>query len=599
MRSLIFLVTGLVAGIAATLFITNSTDTTDNKQQSVTTSVSAPKAKTPSPFDPVSDAHAPAKAPAQPVVVTTNTTMNTPKPDATLPDTGVTDVKHYRDVIAYLQYIDQADSSEFERLLQTLPVSNHYDSPYAAVLHTAIYQRWAELDIDEALTYATEKMNDRDGAYQHYSMQGISLLAASDPDYVREWIKDNAQDTPGLIDAVYSGLATNDPEAFVREFISTMDTSGAGFRNGHGYGEGFGAIHSAMMQWAEQDPQAALEFIDTQVDSRIFDDIGMRENILYTWFEQDPTAASTEIEALLNDPNTTTDTRMMLADLHISQLAKTDPEGALQWAMAQDNPMLKENAVMNIIYSWDHDNITGLQSFIDQLPADQRDRVLPMAAPMIANSMARTDPAAAMAWAEQLPEGQKQAAMSGVIGEWAYKDPDATIEWLSSLPNIPENQGLIIEAAGSIIHNDPEQAVQLFERMPQTLQTDLVEPLIYTLAQRGPDSARQWLSQQSNPEVLQMGSIVLDTLDPNTDTTTTLDNVAGLQTNRREEIMFNTIMERAMTDHATVLQWIQSTPLIAEEERTSLLEIVGDYGGYGGGYSGGFGGAYFPRRYSE
>jgi len=207
---------------------------------------------------------------------------------------------------------------------------------------------------------------DRRESYRRDAIEGITLLASLEPDYVQQWIEDFAPDAPELLQAAYTGVASNDPEAFVREF--SLSAGGQSIRR-----EDYGAFHSAVMLWAETEPQEAMAFLNTEIDSPMTD--GIREGIFYLWLRHDPETAMIEIESLLNDPTANEDSRMMLSQLYISEMTKADPESALRWALTQDNPMLQENAAMNVIFSWDPADTSGLQGFIDQLPPEQRDRL--------------------------------------------------------------------------------------------------------------------------------------------------------------------------------------------------------------------------------
>ena len=456
-------------------------------------------------------------------------------------------------------------------MLQGNPDRFH-NSLFATTLQAAIYQRWAELDIDTALTHIANSADSRDGSYIPQAMQAISLLAALEPDYVKQWLTDYAPNTSVLLEAAWSGIASNDPETFVREYLTSAN-------NNADHHEHYGALHSAVIQWAEKDPRAALSFIHTEANESIFD--SLEEPIIYTWMQQDPAAALSEIETLLNDPNTNEVNRRILTDLYIQETAKADPNSALQWALAQSDPANQDDAVMNILYNWDNNDPAELQGFIDQLPTEQRDRLLPMAAPMITSNMARTDPTAAVEWAEQLPEVHKNNAIAGIIDRWADTDPGSAINWLGNLPDTPDNQMLMYSAASSVIHRDPSLATDIFIKLPQNMQAELVEQVVVSFADhQGQDTARDWLSQRSDPTVQQIGAIALDSLDPDIDAISLLDRIGSLQTNHRVNLLYRTISQRAYTDNEAVTQWVINTPLLSEDERREMQYMTQSINSY-------------------
>jgi len=508
------------------------------------------------------------------------------------PSTAVADIQHYRELLATVRYISNADSTDLIFLLGELPTPN-YNQPYSFALNTAIYQRWAEIDIDEALSYASDQFNNRNGRYNHDPQQAISILAALKPEYVQEWINNNASKNSSLLHAAYSGIASSDPESFLRNLLATSDLNNSLHNADHG--ELTGAIHTAIMKWADKDPQAAMAFLETegeQLDSsgRLHLAEGMKQSLLYTWFDKDPDAAIVEIEALMNDPTASVESQMMFTDLYSRHLATDDPDTALQWALAQESPMLRDNALMNIIHSWDSYDSTGLVSFIDQLPGDQKNSILPMAGPQIAMNMARNDPASAIAWAEQLPAGSREQALSGAVHQWIESDPTSAMSWIQNLPDTPENQLLLMEAASSLVYRNPDLSTEVFSRLPETMQASLVNQMVYMQAERSPESAREWISQQNNPTVRELGFITLDSMDPNVDAVTLLDRVASLQTVDRENLLMNVISTRAGTDIEFIKQWVTTSPLLTESERTELTDVTKMFSsGYSGsGYSGGY-----------
>ena len=498
------------------------------------------------------------------------------------------DIKDYRELKSALQSLELADSGELKSLLSEMP-DNLYDKTYVNALNTAIYQRWAEIDIDGALLYVVEIFEGRGRRHQGNPTQAISILASMNPEYVSDWIENYASDNPALMHAAYSGIASKDPEAFIKSFLENSKSANP-LRE-----DEFGTFHTALMQWGEQDPQSAFAFLNSEQE--LGDLEGMKENLLYMWFERDPYAAIAEIEALLNDPLSSSDSRMMLTDLYTRHLAETNPDSALQWALAQEDPMLRESSLMSIIYSWGDSNPDSLLSFIDQLPPAERESVLPMAAPAIAASMARNDPAGAIAWAEQLPVNSRQGAIMSIVDQWIHTDSTSAMNWLRNQPDTAENQGILMNAAGSLLYRDPALASEVFTTLPVNVQNVMAEQMIFMQLDRGPDAAKDWLVQQTNPTVLEIGSIVLDTMNPDVDSITVLDRIASLQSNNRQNLIMSAISERA-SDMGSIRQWITESTLLTEEERIMLKQMTGNFSsGYGSPYysPGDFSDEYYMR----
>lgn len=563
MKNLVFLITGLAIGIAGTIVTNGSAFRNQTLQPEPPVSNDPPIPQTApevqSPFTSVSSG-------TEPNTANTSSTETTNTASLTLADG--TALEHYLELQASLLHLQNADSDTIMSLLNDTSIDFHSNA-YSNALYTALYQRWAETDIDAALLQVVEQMESRGGRYAGNPMEAVSILAATDPEYVSEWIENHASDVPSLMHAAYSGIASKDPEAFIRNYLANSDGDNP-FQD-----DEFGALHSAFMHWADQDPQAAMAFLENEAQPG--DLHGMKEGILYTWYDRDPDAAIRKIEALLNDPASPSESHMMLTELYTRHLANTNPDEALQWALAQDDPMDRENALMSLIYSWDENNPHSLLSLIDQLPAAERESILPMAAHQIANTMARNDPTGAIAWAESLPIGSREGAIMSVVEQWIYTDPDSAINWIQSQPATPENRQLLMTATGSMLYTNPTRASEIFTTLPEDMQSDMAEQMVYMQVDENPDTARDWVAQQTNPVVQEIGYIALDSMNPEVDAISILDRIGSLQSNNRGQLFIRAIDARASTDLTAVKQWVTDTPLLTDMERDILTEMTSSF----------------------
>ncbi len=567
MKSIALLIVGVITGVAAGVFSTSRINQPKNLPEPVAPATTVQQSKDiASPFSPINDA-----APKTTIVAEQipNHQQSAPTTVTTQPDKTLSESKHYREVISYLQYIDTANSDELLALLPEVKKSNG-NSPFARTINTAIYQRFSEVDIEAALDHAISEIENTRNQYSHWAHEGLSVLASLEPDFVRDRIESIDSDAPysSLKTAMYAGIASNDPEQFARQIVEDREGDEP-LRDE--------ALSMAISEWAIQDPQAAWDFLQTEADEQTRS--MQADQILYMWFERDPDAALVEIEALLNNGSSNPEQQYMLTDLYVSHLSRTDPDAAYQWALSQDDPMLKENALMTVLHNWDVNDTAGLESFINQMDPTMAERYMPMAISALANNMAETDPDRAMKWAEQLPEAQGFEAKMNIVSQWAHTNPDAAAEWLFNLPDTPGNDLLIQSSAGSFLYGNPETAKQVFSRMPPNIQSGLTQQMMMTLE---PQAAREWLNEQTNPEVQQIGSIILTATDPNTDTNTVLDQIAGLQqSNHRQGMLFNAIGERMRTDRPAVQQWISNTNLLSADERDMLQQMTPEFNRFG------------------
>ncbi len=565
MRSLVLLVVGLIAGSAIGAFSTTRFKQRNTPPAPITQPAATKPAEPASPFAPI-------EKESPPVAQEPNVSDTSPRNDSTTTLPAVTEqslsqVKHYHQLQQHLQFIDTASSEQLETLSSLLNNDNDR-SPFTRAMNAAVYQRWAEVDLNTALDYAIAGIkNQSNRQYSRWAHESLTILASVDPDYVREHIEsiDTGYEYSELKHALYAGLASNNPEQLARQYADANSPNS----------ERFQTLSMAFDEWARTDPQSAWNFIQTELDSQaqsIFSN-----QVMHLWYEQNPATALEEIEKQLSNNTLDQNQSYVMTEMYAEHLSKTDPNAAYQWIQSQLDTDARVGALMNLVHNWDPNDPTGLQSFVDQMDPADRDQVMPMAISSMAFNMARTDPASAIAWAEQLPEEQRVEAHMNIIGEWAMTSPDAAAEWLFNLPESEANNHIIAANAGAFLHGDPETAKRFFARMPTDIQSDYIEQMVHSLAQQSPEAAQQWLNEQSNSEVQLIGSITLNSMDPNSDTTTLLNQIGSYNNRRRTNLLMSTIMQRMGSHEAEVKQWIASTTLLADDEREMVEQITAGY----------------------
>ena len=480
-------------------------------------------------------------------------------------------ITHYHDAIAALQAIDTADSDQLLEFSQQISKSRFEDS-FAQAMHTAIYQRWAEVDIDTAIDHALAAMeySSRKFNNTHWASEGLAVISAEQPAYLQSKVEQLTANDPHseISRAIYRGIATNDPEQFARYALS-MESENQSARFG-----GTSMLSTAIFEWGSIDPQAAFAWLKQEASDEQW--ATHQGPLLYRWFEQDPDAAFIEVEALINDGsaanfhNTT-----MLSELYTRHLATSDPSAAMQWVMSQENIHDKENILMGMMYTLGETNPDAAQNLFSQFNFDEYPQLMPMAVQAVANSMGMHDPQSAMAWADQLPDNQAIEARISIVSHWSYTDPAAALEWLTQLPDTQENIQIFSMAAHSLMNSgDPETLKQLYPQLPPQTQTELAEMVTLNLARRSEQDTREWLNTQANSEVRQIGNIVLDSMGSETDTFTVLENIAGLQSDSKQSLLFNTLGQRMLTDKAGVEQWLSGTTLLTGEEHDMINQVL-------------------------
>jgi hypothetical protein len=125
---------------------------------------------------------------------------------------------------------------------------------------------------------------------------------------------------------------------------------------------------------------------------------------------------------------------------------KRDPDAAAQWVGRVNDPDLREQLVGSLAVGYaDIDPAQAAECALQLLqPGAMLDRSLAE----IAWTWAMREPAAAVAWVAQFPEGSaRQMALGNVMSIWGNRDRAASLAWIENLPG----SSLQTEAAAALL----------------------------------------------------------------------------------------------------------------------------------------------------
>ena len=103
------------------------------------------------------------------------------------------------------------------------------------------------------------------------------------------------------------------------------------------------------------------------------------------------------------------------------------------------------------------------------------------------------DPAAALVWAQQHPDGYGNLAMQGAINGWWQKDPKAAEAYVASQPDASGHQEMTMSFAGMLFRSDPAHARQWVSQL-QSLDARRAgnNAIAQDWAQDDPEAATRW-----------------------------------------------------------------------------------------------------------
>jgi len=212
--------------------------------------------------------------------------------------------------------------------------------------------------------------------------------------------------------------------------------------------------------WAELEPEAAAAWVKQLPDA------GFRNTaITATCIEialRNPALAFDLVQNYYSGPRADRG----LPNLIFTAWAETDPTTAIAKASELSQPLERQNALYSIAATW-----------------------------------ASKDPQSALAWAESLPNEERNVAIGNVIFKWTENDPHAVRAWFQQLPD-----GLIKQMAAdnlprSLATADPLAAAQFVAELPPgSAQTRAAEEVARAWANSDPGSAAEWAKAFPNGE---------------------------------------------------------------------------------------------------
>ena len=281
------------------------------------------------------------------------------------------------------------------------------------------------------------------------------------------------------------------------------------------------ALKIVGREWGEQDPQAVLQWLEGAALSAS-ERQSIQKSALDGLIRRDPVAA---LELM---PGLDTTMRNRLLPDTIRQLARKNPEAALEWIqnepesyvkskvvreaigqladklpmetleLARTNPEIKDNAVGTAFSRLTREDLPLALKTLKEWEGDPMYR---QALTNVAHSYAREDSEKAMIWAESLPADNKGEALRSIIESVVYnEDPQSAIKYLDRLSS-EENSGNLQSAVSTIsqrwVERDPAAAadwLQNFRGLDENGEQRAYSSLTNRWAQDDPIGASEWIA---------------------------------------------------------------------------------------------------------
>jgi hypothetical protein len=171
-------------------------------------------------------------------------------------------------------------------------------------------------------------------------------------------------------------------------------------------------LHRLAHHWVRRDPEAALAWAEQLSGPGQWEAL---EVMLHGWAEADPAAAAAYAAAMPGSEHSL----RMVRDM-ARRWAERDRASAVEWALALDNPAARERALAGVVEYWGQQAPAEAATFAAELgDVSDRREVLNAAA----RQWAGTNTGEALAWAQNLPPGDREQATRAILRHVAERDP--------------------------------------------------------------------------------------------------------------------------------------------------------------------------------
>lgn len=416
---------------------------------------------------------------------------------------------NYSDTLRTMHFLTtSASAAELNKYLQQFR-SDTAKEGYPPAVFRAAYERLAELDFDETLDNILIKIDDSESESAYWDHLALSILADQQPEYVASSIAlvSSVFKTAGSKQALNELSVAVDPATVAQQALQQVELS-------DGERSSYALLGQALQSWILKEPELALAFVQSEID-----DESTRQEItnemLIHWMDNAPATARPTIEAVLNtELSAEPDVFLELADVYLTQRSNTDPAGAMNWLQAQQSSYVRESMLDSVLRPWLEQDKNAAFNHFAQLDEATAAELIPLALPTLATSLSKDSSALqeAITWSNQLPPALIKQTQQTLISDWISSNPQNGVDWLVQQAQGGESQALVLPAARVLAQQDSAAATRLYDNLSLDMQLQLTGSVINSLARHGEDHARQWLTSQTHPAIIEQGQKVIDEL---------------------------------------------------------------------------------------
>jgi len=286
-------------------------------------------------------------------------------------------------------------------------------------------------------------------------------------------------------DAVINRLADLD----VRRALEWVESNLAEVSPGesHPYGSPYEAV---IGRWLDQDSETALRWLSERPSDDQTDALVSAVCLRAAYTIGDPTLVEKILEVLPDGK-----VNKIPSEALGQWWAMIDIEGALEWAQGTGGKLGQRilPTVLRRLADSDPQRAMALASGAGDRRAEAVGEVL--------NSWAFRDPAAAAQWLSTQPENDRH--LTTVACEWFDRDASAAVEWMNSIRASPAKDRALSNVAKRLGESYPELAIDWIAGIGDaSVRDDLCQEVAQAWLRYDPKSAWQWIKSASISEPL-------------------------------------------------------------------------------------------------
>ena len=183
------------------------------------------------------------------------------------------------------------------------------------------------------------------------------------------------------------------------------------------------------------------------------------------------------------------------------KLAKQDFEAAENYARSLEDPSKRANALYTIAQVFaqkDPQAALGWAQTLD--PSDGREKHVAT----VLGIMSKDDPQTVSRMVEELTSLQhRQSLINTVSSNWIQQDPDSALAWINTLPASQAKSQAISQSFRTLVHKETDRIPSLLNQLPASTLNRLVPELIHPWVNKDLDAAKQWITSQDSPYILE------------------------------------------------------------------------------------------------